>query len=136
MTAADDLDTQAVGVQQVRRVVPGAVAGPGSRIAVAAAARGERRLERGVDRGTSVRRYGDVAEARPGPLAAGDDPQPRLVDAVGDRGLPVDDPPPAERVEERVVEARGALQVGDLEADVVEHVSGPLSPRSVRCRGG
>src|SRR4051794_38685959 len=121
MTAADDLDTEAVGIQQIGRVIARPVARAGPRSAVAAAAGGERRLIRGVHRGAPVRGDRDVPEARPRPLPAGDDPQPRLVDAVGDRGLAVDDPPPAERVEERVVEARGALQVGDLEADVVEH---------------
>jgi hypothetical protein len=65
-----------------------------------------------------------VAEARRRRAAARDDPQPRLVRAVGDRRRPVDDTAPAEAAEHRVVERGRAREVGDLEADVIDHGRG------------
>ena len=119
--AADDFDPEAVGIEQIRGVVARAVLVARARRAVVGAAGRQRACVGGVDRGPAAGGDGDVAEARRRGPPAGDDPQPRVVDAVADGVGRVEDPPPAERVEERVVERGGAREVGDLEADVVEH---------------
>src|SRR3954451_15900769 len=134
--AADQLDPGAVRIDEESGVSDGRPGGAGGgRTAVAPAGR-EPRLVRRVDgapagggdrhvpapdgargRGLPPRRA--VAGAVRG--LAGHDPQLRAVAAVADAVGRVDDAPAAERAHEGVVEARGAVEVGDLEGDVVEH---------------
>jgi hypothetical protein len=104
--ARHDLDAQAVRIEQVRGVVARAVVVAWAGRAVVGAAGSQGRLVGGVDGGTAAGGESDVAEARRRPTAAGDDPQPRVVDAVADALGRVEDPPPAQRVEERVAIAR------------------------------
>ena len=81
-------------------------------------------------RGVSVSAGAPLRPASRGPPGAprglavgapGHDPDLRPVAAVADAVGRVDDAPAAERVHERVVEARRASEVRDLEGDVVEH---------------
>src|SRR4051812_7207184 len=138
--ARDQLDPGAVRVDQVAGVVVGRAEGPRGRRSPVAAAGSEPGFVGGVDRATAVGRDrdvplpGGVAQARR-PVgrrraAPRHDPQLRVVAAVADAVGRVDDAPAAERAHQRVVEARGAVEVGDLDGDVVEHGSG-----SSRCRG-
>src|ERR671930_185284 len=131
MRAGHDLDPPPVGVEEVGGEVARAVgvARPGG--PVVGAAVGESRLVGRVDGRAPRGGDGDVPEAGSKVPAAGDDPEARLVDPVGDRARRVDDAPAPERVEDGVVERRRAREVGDLVADVVDHApERARSPRS------
>src|SRR3954468_4047666 len=106
--ARDDLDPRAVGVQHVGRVIARPVLRAQARSPVVLPTctkrGGVRRVDRDAPRGPDR----DVAEAGPRRPVALDDPEARLVAAVGDRGLRLVDAPDAEPREQRVVEPRGA----------------------------
>src|SRR3712207_9484376 len=85
--ACDDLDSEAVRVAEIGRVVAGSVGRAGTGWAVVAAAVGDAGLVRRVDRGAAGRAQGDMAVAGRREQAALDDPERRLVVAVGDRAL-------------------------------------------------
>src|SRR5687768_9912637 len=118
--SGDDLDLEAVRVAEVGRVVRRPVLGPiawraGDRTAVR-----KSRLVCAVDRGAAagLQRNVPVTGLRPGP---GSDPEHGLVDAPAERLAGFVQAPPAEREEDRVVEARAAREALHLVADVVDH---------------
>src|SRR6185312_2291754 len=76
VAAGHELDPQPIGVEEVGRVVARPVLVAGAGRAIVGAAGSQRGLVRGVHRRAAVSRDRDVAEARAGRAAAGDDPQP------------------------------------------------------------
>src|SRR3954451_5731353 len=117
----DDLDAQAVRIAHVGGVVARPVLRPRAGCAGAAPARLQRRRVGGVDRRLAARAEGDVPVRRRG-VVAGGEPEHRLRHAPSDHVRVLVQPAHAQREEDGVVEAAGALEVADFVPDVVDHV--------------
>src|SRR3954471_8227907 len=139
--AAHELEPGAVGIDQISGVVVGRAERPrGGRAAVTAAG-GEPGLVGGVDGAPAGGGDPDVARSREGGAVAGrapgrvgrsrHDPEVRAIAPVADAVRAGDDAPAAKRAHDRVVEPRGAGEVGDLQGDVVEHCRGVLAAEPV-----
>src|SRR5919106_4040719 len=113
VTAHRHLDFVPVGVAQERRVGAGAVRAPLTRLADPLAAVGNALLPGGLDRDDAEAGEAEQAEARLRRMVRGDE-EDRLGDTPPDRLVLLEVAPPAQRREQRVVEGRAPLEVGDL----------------------
>src|SRR5262245_3653198 len=132
-----DLDPVTVRVEEVRRVVAATVLRPRPGRAVVGAPRVDAALPGCLDRRDPVRGEADMAAAGALRVSIGRE-EHRAHDPPGDLLVRVYVTPPAERAEHRVVEAAAALEIGGLDADVVDHPrdSTPRKPLSGAARSG
>src|SRR4051794_39940256 len=127
--AAHELEPGAVRIDQISGVVVRRPERSRRRRPAVAAAGGETGLVGGVDRAPpgggdcDVAAHGRRSVGSLRAVAPRHDPQVGAVAAVPDAVGRVDDAAAAEGVHQRVVEARGAGEVRDLQGDVVEHVA-------------
>src|SRR6185437_7790876 len=120
----------AVGVDDEGGVVFVAVIGARPRLAVVAAARFERRLVEGIDRGPAGRGEADMQSRFHVGLhrALGRvEPERCAALAIAERSRAVGEQPIAQRLQRRVVEAPRGGNVANPERDMVEHVAPPYN---------
>src|SRR3954452_10296654 len=118
-----DLDLVPVRVLEKGGVGPRAVRALVARVADADAARFDPVLPGRLDRDDAQGREAQQPEPGLGVVLAGDE-EDRFGDAPADRLILLEMPSPAQRGQHRVVEGGTAVEIADLQEDVVEHWTG------------